>query len=119
MKRDMDLARQILFEIESLPHHGDDVIFQPEIEGHSSDEVSYHIMLLVQAGYIEGEEAPDGWHSGSLTWQGHEFLDAARDESRWNKAKKIVMEKGGAITFEMLKQLLLELMKNAVLGKSA
>jgi len=39
--------------------------------------------------------------------------------SRWNKAKKIVMEKGGAITFEMLKQLLLELMKNAVFGKSA
>jgi hypothetical protein len=29
------------------------------------------------------------------------------------------MEKGGAITFEMLKQLLLELMKSAVLGKSA
>jgi hypothetical protein len=118
MKRDMDLARQILFEIEGLPH-GDDVIFQPEIEGHSSDEVSYHMMLLVQAGYIEGEEAPDGWHARSLTWQGHEFLDAARDETRWNKAKKIVMEKGGAITFEMLKHLLLELMKNAVLGKSA
>jgi hypothetical protein len=76
-------------------------------------------MLLVQAGYIEGEEAPDGWHASTLTWQGHEFLDAARDESRWNKAKKIVMEKGGAITFEMLKQLLLELMKSAVLGKSA
>jgi len=29
------------------------------------------------------------------------------------------MEKGGAITFEMLKQLLIELMKNAVLGTSA
>ena len=118
MKRDMDLARQILFEIEGLPN-GNDVILQPEIENRSSDEVSYHIMLLVQAGYIEGEEAPDGWHASSLTWLGHEFLDAARDESRWNKAKKIVMEKGGAITFEMLKQLLLELMKNAVFGKSA
>jgi len=55
MKRDMDLARQILFEIESSPH-GADVIFQPEIEGHSLDEVSYHIMLLIQAGYIEGEK---------------------------------------------------------------
>jgi len=62
MKRDMDLARQILFEIEKLPH-GYDVIFQPEIEGHSFEAVSYHIMLLTQAGYIEGEEAPDGWHA--------------------------------------------------------
>jgi Hypothetical protein (DUF2513) len=116
MKRDMDLARQILFEIEKLPH-GHDVIFQPEIERHSSDEISYHIMLLTQAAYIEGEETPDGWYAKTLTWQGHEFLDAAKDESRWNKAKKIVMDKGGAITFEMLKQLLLELMKSAVLGK--
>src|SRR5215213_8227136 len=108
MKRDMDLARQILFEIEKLPH-GLDVIFQPEIEGHSSEEVSYHIMLLTQAGYVEGEEAPDGWHARTLTWQGHEFLEAARDESRWNKAKKILKEKGGAITFDILKQFLLEL----------
>lgn len=118
MKRDMDLARQILLEIEKLPH-GYDVLFQPEIEGRSSAEVSYHIMLLTQAGYVEGEEAPDGWHAKTLTWQGHEFLEAARDDSRWNKAKALVLEKGGAITFEILRQLLLDLMKTAILGKSA
>jgi hypothetical protein len=35
-----------------------------------------------------------------LTWEGHEFLDAARDEKRWKKAMSTVKEKGGTITIE-------------------
>jgi Hypothetical protein (DUF2513) len=51
MHRDMDLARTILLDLEKRPYaHGWQDI---EIEGHSADEISYHVRLLEQAGFIE------------------------------------------------------------------
>lgn|GEM_PF-3083936 len=40
-----------------------------------------------------------------LTWEGHDFIQAAGKEVIWKKAFEIVKEKGGAITFEVLKGL--------------
>jgi hypothetical protein len=38
-----------------------------------------------------------------LTMAGHDFLEATRDETRWNKAMKTVSEKGGgAVTIGVL-----------------
>ena len=49
-----------------------------------------------------------------LTMAGHDFLEASRDETRWNKAMKTVSEKGGgAITIGVLVQLLSTLMKQS------
>ncbi len=112
MKRDMDLARKILFEIEKCedPWGPREI----KIEGHTHQVVSYHIKLLCQAGLIEAEDVsvmgPNGfsWWAGSLTWNGHEFIEAARDESRWAKTKKFVLEKGGGLAFETLKFALFE-----------
>ncbi len=50
----------------------------------------------------------------SLTWEGHEFTEAARDERRWKKAVGIVAEKGGNITLDVMKQLLMSLMKGTL-----
>jgi hypothetical protein len=47
----------------------------------------------------------------SLTWQGHEFAEAARDETRWKKAMGMVADKGGSITLAVLQQLLISLMR--------
>lgn len=118
MKRDMDLIRNILLEIEEIPY--DAGLYDLQIEGYSPLEVSYHIMLLDQAGYVDGENASTmgnaKWKVRSLTWQGHEFLEASRDESRWNKAKTIMKDKGGGMVFDVFKQLLGELMKGAIFG---
>ena len=43
----------------------------------------------------------------SLTWQGHEFLDAARNDTIWRKAKKKVLETTGGLAFDVLKAALL------------
>jgi len=37
-----------------------------------------------------------------MTWAGHDFLDAARDETLWNKAKQTVMKPNASYTFENL-----------------
>jgi|TARA_B110000093_G_scaffold133925_1_gene143340 hypothetical protein len=52
----------------------------------------------------------------SLTWQGHEFIEAARNDGIWNKAKDIMLKKTGGMSLDVLKVLLTDLAKKAVLG---
>lgn len=116
MKRDMDLARSILLKMESEPYEGGWV--DVAIEGYSASEVSYHVMLLAKAGLIEADNVSsrDGlaWKPTILTMAGHDFLDASRDQARWEKAKDIVIKKGGALAFEVVKSVLIDLMSKAV-----
>lgn len=121
MKRDMDLVRQILFELEEAEFDGGPRTLN--IEGYSSNEITYHVMLLAEAGLIQAfdfssDEEPN-WLPSHLTWSGHEFLNAARDGGRWNKAKALIKEKGGGIVFEILKQVLLDQMKSHIWGTGA
>ena len=51
--------------------------------------------------------------ASSLTWQGHEFLDAIRNDTIWNKTKNVVAERGGAIPFELIKELAIKLARTA------
>jgi DNA-binding transcriptional ArsR family regulator len=80
----MDLARQILIELEESPAAIGDMSLNLEIEGRTPAEITYHVMLLNQAGLItaKSERSLDedgyGWYPKGLTWQGHEFLDASR-----------------------------------------
>jgi hypothetical protein len=105
MKRDMDLIRAILLEIEKLP---DDLeSHNIEMENATPEEVTYHVRLLAQAGLIEAEDfstfAGTRWQPRGLTWNGHEFLDAARSDTVWRKAKEIVIAGTGTLTLEALK----------------
>ncbi len=113
MKRDIDLIRTILIELEQKESPND--WFRPEIEGYSADVVSYHIKILSEAGYIEARDlsTKDGfnWVATSLTWQGHEFLDAARNDTIWQKAKVTLGKKLSSISMEVLKSLLTNLTK--------
>jgi hypothetical protein len=113
MKRDMDLARLILFEIEKQPYTGKWV--EINIDKYDPEEITYHILLLVEAGLIEADNLSDlsgvDWKPKRLTWEGHEFLDAARDDTRWNQAK-VTMGKIGGFVFEIGKQVLIDLIKS-------
>jgi hypothetical protein len=116
MKRDMDLSRQILLEIEKSPSvTGYIEIILP---GKTNDEISYTIKLLSEANLIEAKNLTDStgfdWKAISLTWQGHDFLDSARDNTRWEKAKSIAIKKAGTLTFEVLKQILASLIKGEI-----
>jgi hypothetical protein len=115
MKRDTDLVRQILIEIEKQPFTGGWI--RLEIDDYDCGEISYHVMLLHEAGLILAVDTTkrNSWLPLRLTWDGHEFLEAARDNSRWQQAKSTMMEKAGGITFEILKQLLMNLMMNQIL----
>ncbi len=116
MKRDMDLVRKILFKLEENPHGFNNKPL--EIDGYSREEIGYHAALMHEAGLIEGikfthlqSESPD-YLPHCLTWAGHDFLDACRDEGRWTRAKEIFRQLDG-VTFDVAKQVLVNLMTTA------
>ena len=120
MKRDMDLVRRILLALEAEPSPWGSEEF--DVDGYDPATVNYHVMLMEGAGLINAHDQSNEalevfmWHPVSLTWEGHEFLEASREEGRWSNAKALVKEKSGGLSFELLKDLLLQLGRAAVLG---
>ncbi len=115
MKRDMDLARAILLAVEEKggPDGGSEIdIGFPE---KTPEEVSYHVQLLHEAGLLQATDYSSigdyDWMPERLTWEGHEFLDAARNETLWNRAKSITLEKTGGLGFESVKFALIQMIK--------
>lgn len=117
MRRDWDLIRKILLKIEDEQSG-----YAPElsIEGYTRAQVGYHAWLLIEAGLAEGQrldisdsEAPEGAIT-NLTWAGHDFAEAMRNDTGWKKAMGTVKEKVGSITFDILKQLLGSIIKAAL-----
>lgn len=119
MKRKMDLFRKILL---SLEEKGDfeEPIF-PDIPGETKNDISYHIKLLSEQGLIEAKDwsTCDGleWVAISLTSSGHDFLDAARNENFWEKAKSLIKDNSGVLTLEAMKIALDYLVKNQIFGE--
>lgn len=95
MKRDIDLIRSLLKEIEATPAGGD---WEPgTYEGHDGESVLEHMRLLVDADYITGEVDclvdGTGYYCGiRLTWNGHEFLSATKNPAIWAKAREKLMD---------------------------
>lgn len=109
MKRDLDLIRLILKKAEECEDPWG-LQEMPEITGYSRGQIAYHTKLLHEAGLLEAHDAsslgPDGfeWVPGTLTWDGHEFMDASKDNALWEKAKEYVINPVGAFTFDLLFQ---------------
>jgi hypothetical protein len=117
VKRDMDLLRSLLLKVEEQSPNGPFTTI--EIPGHSEDEVRYHARLAQGAGFVEADFMMDGFIVTGLTWAGHEFLDAAREDKLWNKAKQTVLTNAGTLTLEALKIALSLLMQQAAKGMIA
>jgi hypothetical protein len=107
MKRDMDLVRQLLIEIEQAAEWPAGKCVAPEEANRT-----YHLHLLIQAGLVEGEEnqvlgeAPPRFLITGLTWQGHEFLAASADQDRWFRFKKSAGTALSSIPFPVITRLL-------------
>ena len=109
MKRDFELIRCILFEIEGKNENPGGWI-DLELKGWPADLISYHVWLLHEAGLIEAHEATtkDGyeWKPKTIRWEGHEFLDAARNDKAWKKAMERIKKLPGSVSFAVLLGLL-------------
>jgi hypothetical protein len=116
MKRDLDLCRQILLAIEESKTAQGGVPLS--FSDRSADDVNFHVMLLSQAGLIEAVDCSSRaglkWIPIRLTWAGCEFLDLARNNTLWNKAKEMGRSMVGDVTLDGLKRLLSWLSQQAI-----
>ncbi|MDP2064005.1 MAG: DUF2513 domain-containing protein [Phaeovulum sp.] len=114
MKRDDDLIRKLLFEFES----SDEWQFPiSKISGEPPERNSrqYHIHLLCDLGYLvcfTGGIAEAGVFR--MTSQGHDFLDAVRDDGIWSRTKDAVRDTGGSATVEIVKALAMGFLKKKI-----
>jgi hypothetical protein len=119
MRRDPDLVRKLLFYFEEKPDFG---LVKPEdieIPGYEPYLIAYHVHLMCEAGFLSCERITSKTTADRLiraypfrlTWEGHEFLDAARNESVWTKAKEAIKNKFSSIPFSVLQALLISLSK--------
>ena len=117
MKRDWDAIRDILLAIEERESDNNDPLL---IEASYTDnQIVYHLELLLEANLINGERVtlglgPESFHIKRLSWDGHQFLDAIRENSTWSKTKKKVTESGVGLTFEIIKAVAISVGKEAL-----
>jgi hypothetical protein len=109
MKRDWDVIREVLLEVESIPNEAR-VTFAYCVEPGQDDASRIradHAFLLAQAGFISGLNASDlGGNvllGPALTWEGHDLLSALRSKPVLERAKVIAAEKGIELTLDAFK----------------
>jgi hypothetical protein len=108
MKRDMDLIRELMLKLEglSVPLTGIKAIDGREpvvqVDGYTTEQIDYHLLLLEQAGFIHGGGLENfGMRFGpgigfqSLTWAGHDFIDTMRSPDVWDRTRRAASAAGG------------------------
>ncbi len=103
----MDLIRRICLEIEVLPL-GVPLRGLMDVDEETSLR---HAELLTQDGLVEGnvlryQEGGGAALLRQLTWSGHDFADAVKNEGVWARAKSKILTSGASFTFELLKEFL-------------
>jgi hypothetical protein len=107
MKRDMDLVRKILLEVEEAEHPIKGEFFLSEL--YPKSVVFYHVKLMQANGLldvsVEAEYGPeeDNYVIDGLTWDGHDYLEAIRDERVWTKTKSVIKNTVGSTTMGVIK----------------
>lgn len=108
MKRDMDLVRCVLLEVEQAD--GGVPLADLTCDRWSVVEVAYHVEMMQAHGLLDAT-----LHRGNhgtvllgevhgLTWDGCDYLDAIRDDGVWAKTKKVVREAVGSTTMAVIRE---------------
>jgi hypothetical protein len=93
-----------------------DAIANPSIQGLTQEDcetevISEHVKLLINEGFLEGRFERDlsgGSHYVilGLTWEGHDFIDNAKNETVWKKVMADAEKKGMSLSMSVLNRLL-------------
>lgn len=110
MKRDLDLIRNILLEIEKMPPEQSD-LSSKKLSTLCNNEaiIAFHIKLLLDNKFIEiihrvpQEGNKDIYFISRLTSSGYDYLDTIRSPKIWEATKEKLYSIGGAVSLEVIK----------------
>ena len=109
MKRDMDLIRKIMLQIEK--EYDSTAILNLKVEDYTPEQIATHCKMLYEAGLLsdyKAQYASDELYMfgvGNLTWEGYDYLDKIRDDSVWKKVKDTAKEHGVPLLLDTVKQI--------------
>ena len=107
MRFQPDIAREIMMAVEECPTDIFDESISLSGRGFEDPEVSYHVRILADYGYLEvrGTLATyDVFIPLRITAAGVDFVKTFHDPSLWQQAKQIVLERAPAPTLALLTQ---------------
>lgn len=137
MKRDWDLLRNQLTDIESgndvladipdAPKWTDDLTWEAydqiaKEQRVTEERIAGHLELLIDNGYVEGLQVlrgadghlAYGRSAPRLTMAGHDLLDTMRSARIWESIKQTARTKGIELTFDAIKALAVYALKHAL-----
>lgn len=107
MKRELDLCRQLLLDLES---HGPECainVLRSGLANEADDRLRYHLRLLADAGLVkEIERTTSGVACVRLTNAGLELIELCRSDARWRDAKAVVLDRTGGQSLTAIRTLL-------------
>ena len=110
MKRDLDLARQLLLDIENRGADCSMSVLRSGPDHELQERIRYHLRLLIDANLLqEVDRTSSGIPCVRLTHDGHELLELARSESRWVEAKSVCQDRIGGLSLSLIRKVLLKL----------
>lgn len=101
MKRDFDLIRKILLYVEK--EHDGSVMYIRELEDYPNLVLMDHCQMLIDQGLLNGKVSRVDTGEGiyickGLAYEGYEFLDKIRDNTRFKKTIKTIIDEGKDMT---------------------
>jgi hypothetical protein len=110
MKRDMDLIRTLMLDLEANPAAELNVT-EISLDGYEEGTLLEHLVLLQEAGFIEMNverfgAAPPQFLVHRITWAGHEFLETVRSDTIWAKSTKFITSAGIGLAWPLLQAVL-------------
>lgn len=119
MKRDLNLMRQIMLDLENNDDYYTDL---NSLYPNSNKEflicAAYHLRLLEDAGYIQlGKPTMmGGWVDypvNLITNQGYEFIRLTQEPTIWEKSLPLIMKGGGIASIQVIQDILKKIMNLA------
>ena len=107
MKRDVDLCRQLLMDVENQGPNCLLTTFRCGEAPEANERIHHHLRLLIDARFVkETERTSSGVPCVRLTNSGQELIELMRNENRWREAKWIVQQQTGGLSLTVLMSLL-------------
>ena len=109
MIRDFNLVRNILLEAEATS--AGEAISSFNFDGFDEYTIAEHVEIMIDSGLLDGQVShsfgiPLDYVVRKLTWQGHDFLANARNDTIWKKVMAEAKEKGTSMTMVVINGLL-------------
>ena len=124
MKRDINLLRSILLQVEHEGNPEEPLIHSIAIEGYDQPLVNEHVKLLIESGYLEGELKYSTNNRillaavRGLTPKAYDLLDNIRNDGLWRRILEKVASTTGTASLPIIENFAYQVVSSALMRPS-